>query len=54
MFKLDLVKAEEPKIKLPVFIGDHTKGKRIPGKKIYFIEYTKVLTVWIITNVGNS
>ena len=42
MFKLDLEKAEEPEIKLPVFIGDHRKGKRIPEKKIYFIGYTKV------------
>ena len=40
MFKLDLEKAEEPEIKLPVFTGDHRKGKRIPEKKIYFIEYT--------------
>ena len=51
MFKLDLEKAEEPEIKLPVFIGDHRKGKRIPGKKVYFIEYAKVF-VWIITNCG--
>ena len=42
MFKLDLEKAEEPEFKLPVFIGDHCKGRRIPGKKIYFIECTKV------------
>ena len=42
MFKLDLEKAEEPEIKLPVFIGDHRKGKRIPEKKIYFFEYAKV------------
>ena len=27
---------------MPVFIGDHRKGKRIPEKKIYFIEYEKV------------
>ena len=39
---MDLERAEEPEIKLPVFIGDHRKGKRIPEKKkIYFIEYTK-------------
>ena len=42
MFKLDLEKAVEPEIKLPVFIGDHRRGKRIPGKKIYFIENAKV------------
>ena len=42
MFKLDLEKAEEPEIKLPGFIGDHRKGKRIPEKKIYFIQYAKV------------
>ena len=42
MFKLDLEKAEEPEIKLPEFIGEHRRGKRIPVKKIYFIEYAKV------------
>ena len=41
MFKLDVEKAEEPEIKLSVFIGDHRKGKRIPEKKIYFIECAK-------------
>ena len=42
MFKRDLEKAEEPEIKLPVFIGDHRKSKRIPEKNIYFIEYAEV------------
>ena len=51
MFKLDVEKAEEPEIKLSVFIGDHRRGKRIPGKKIYFIENAKVF-VWIINNCG--
>ena len=31
MFKLDLEKAEEPEIKLPISI-DHRKRKRIPEK----------------------
>ena len=31
MFKLDLEKAEEPEIKLPIFV-DHREGKGIPEK----------------------
>ena len=41
MFKLDLEKAEEPEIKLPVFIGDHKKAREFQ-KNINFIEYAKV------------
>ena len=53
MFKLDLEKAEEPEIKLPLFIGDHRKSKRIPEKKTSTsLSTLKSLTVWIITNCG--
>ena len=53
MFKLDLEKAEEPEIKLPVFIGDHRKGKIIPEKKnSTSLSTLKPLTLWIITNCG--
>ena len=52
MLKLDLEKAEETEIKLPVFIGDHRRGKRIPGKKSTSLSTLKFLTVWIITNCG--
>ena len=41
MYKLDLEKAEEPKIKLPTSV-DHRKSKRIPEKHLLlFIDYTK-------------
>ena len=42
MFKLVLAKAEEPEIKLPIFIGLSKKAKEFQ-KKIYFcfIDYAK-------------
>ena len=42
MFKLDLQRAEEPKIKLPTSTGS-SKSKRVPEKNIYFcfIDYVK-------------
>ena len=42
MFKLDLAKAEEPKIKLPTLIGSSKKAKEFQ-KNIYFcfIDYAK-------------
>ena len=52
MLKLDLEKAEELEIKLPVFIEDHSKGRRIPGKKSTSLSTQKFLTVWIIKNCG--
>ena len=52
IFELDLEKAEEPEIKLPVFIGAHRRGKRIPGKKSTSLSTLKSLTLWIITNCG--
>ena len=48
MYKLDLEKAEEPKIKLPTL--DHSFAREIP-ENIYFcfIDYTKDF-VWITAN----
>ena len=47
MFKLDLEKAEEPEIKLPIFIEKALNGSlkkaREFQKNIYFIDYTKSL-----------
>ena len=42
MFKLDLEKAEEPEIKLPIFAGLSKKAREFQ-KNIYFcfIDYTK-------------
>ena len=41
MFKLDLEKAEEPEIKLPISV-DHRKSKRIPEKHLLlFYDYAK-------------
>ena len=41
MFKLVLEKAEEPEIKLPIWL-DHQKSKRIPEKQLLcFIDYAK-------------
>ena len=50
MFKLDLEKAEEPEMKLPISVGSR---KRVP-ENIYFCSLTmpKPLTVWITTNCG--
>ena len=52
MFNLDVEKAEKPEIKLSVFIGDHRRGKRIPGKKSTSLNTLKSLTMWIIINCG--
>ena len=42
MFKLDLEKAEEPEIKLPI-PTESRKSKKIPEKHVllFFIDYTK-------------
>ena len=40
MFKLDLEKAEEPEIKLPISVGSSKKQESF-RKKIYFTDYTK-------------
>ena len=51
MFKMDLEKAEEPEIKLPL---DYQKGKRVPEKISIsaFLTIPKPLTVWITINCG--
>ena len=53
MFKLDLEKVEEPKIKLPTFTGASKKLEN-SRKNTYFcfIDYAKAFTVWITTNCG--
>ena len=65
MFKLDLEKTEEPKIKLSVFIY-HRESKGNPGKKkkdtyYFFIDYTKAFlcvdqnTLWkILKEMGTA
>ena len=55
MFKLDLEKVEEPKIKLPTFTGASKKLEN-SRKNTYFcfIDYAKAFTVWITTNCGKS
>ena len=42
MFKLDLDKAEEPKNKLPTFIGSQENQENSRKTSIYFTDYTKV------------
>ena len=55
MFKLDLEKAKEPEIKLPISIGSSIKQEN-SRKNIYFCftDYAKPLTVWITINCGKS
>ena len=50
MFKLDLKKAEEPEIKLPISVGSMKKQEF--QKNFYFTDYAKALTVWITANCG--
>ena len=38
MYKLDLEKAEEPEIKLPIFVGSYKKQENA-RKKICFVDY---------------
>ena len=49
MFKLDLEKAEEPEIKLPISIGSLKKQEN-SGPALLIMP--KPLTVWITTNCG--
>ena len=51
MFKLNLEKAEEPEMKLPISVGS-SKKQESSGKTSTFALLTmpKPLTVWIITN----
>ena len=57
MFKLELEKADESEIKLPISIGSIQKtwefqktNKQI--KNFWFTDYNKVCTVWITTHCG--
>ena len=53
MFKLDLEKAEEPEIKLPLSVGSQIKQES--SRKISafaLLTMPKPLTVWITTNCG--
>ena len=51
MFKLDLEKAEEPEIKLPISIGSSKKQKK-SRKTSALLTKPKPLTVWVTTNCG--
>ena len=53
MFKLDLEKAEEPEIKLPIFVGSLRKqeSSRKTSTSALLI-MPKPLTMWITTNCG--
>ena len=53
MFKLDLEKAEEPEIKLPIFIGSLKKqesSRKTSTSPLLIMP--KPLTMWITTNCG--
>ena len=51
MFKLDLEKAEEPEIKLSIFVGSRTKqGSYRKTSTSALLTTLNPLTVWITTN----
>ena len=51
MFKLDLEKAEEPEIKLPISVGSLKKQERSRKTSISaLLTMPKPLTMWITTN----
>ena len=53
MFKLDLEKAEEPEIKLPICVGSQKKQENSRKTSTSVLLITpKPLTVWITTNCG--
>ena len=53
MFKLDLEKAEEPKIKWPTSTGSSKKKESYIKASIFALLTTpKPLTAWITTNCG--
>ena len=55
MFKLDLEKAEEPEIKLPVSAGSSKKQESSRKTAISaLLTMPKPLTVWITINCGKS
>ena len=52
MLKLDLEKAEEPEIKLPISVGSLKKQRDFQKNICFcFIDYSKAF-VWITTNCG--
>ena len=51
MYKLDLEKAEEPEIKLPIYAGSQKK-QECAGKTSASLTVLKPFTVWITTNFG--
>jgi len=52
MFKLDLEKAEEPEIKLPISAGSLKKQESSRKKSISALLTMPLLIVWITTNSG--
>ena len=55
MFKLDLEKAEEPEIKLPISVGSPKKQESSRKKSTSaLLTIPKPLTVWTTTNSGKS
>ena len=55
MFKMDLEKAEEPEIKLPISVGSLKKQESSRNTSISaLLMMPKPLTVWITINCGHS
>ena len=55
MFTLDLEKAKEPEIKLPIAIGSLKKEESSRKTSTFALStMPKSLTMWITTNCGNS
>ena len=53
MYKLDLEKAEEPEIKLPIFVGSLKKQKNSrKASTSASLTTRKTLTMWITSNCG--
>ena len=52
MVKLNLEKIDEPEIKLPTFTGSKKKQEHSIESYFCFIDYSKVLAVWITINCG--
>ena len=52
MFKLDLERAEEPEIKLPISTGSSKKQESQKNIYLALLTMPKPLTVWITTNCG--
>ena len=54
MFKLALEKAEEPEIKLSTSVESQEQQENSRRNiYFYFIDFLKLLTVWITSNCGN-